>query len=151
LPLPAGVYQALFSSNLPYWLLQRITPSSLDPILDISPARRAELTAQEQTMVADMIAGFQPVTGRSKGLGNEGAAIDPGVRYGLEEILTPTLVVHSKDDQINPFPIGESTARHLRNAQLVPLENGGHLLLGHHAEVQLQTTAFLRQHAAPGS
>jgi hypothetical protein len=32
----------------------------------------------------------------------------------------------------------------LRNARLVALADGGHLLLGHHAEVRRLTTAFLR-------
>jgi len=82
-----------------------------------------------------MVAAFQPVTQRTDGLQNEGAAIDPQTQYALEEITTPTLVVHARDDGINPFAFGEYTAEHIRGAEFMPLDTGGHLLLGHTSEV----------------
>jgi pimeloyl-ACP methyl ester carboxylesterase len=98
-------------------------------------------------MVASMEASFQPVTWRIDGLNNEGAAIDPRASYQLEAISAPTLVVHAEDDHIIPFSIGEYTAAHVRNAQFLPLATGGHLLLGHQAEIQAKANAFLRQYA----
>jgi len=77
-------------------------------------------------------------------LQNEGAAIDPAAVYRLETISIPTLVVHAKDDQINPFSFGEYTAEHIPGAQFLPLDTGGHLLLGHHADVRAQVNRFLQ-------
>jgi pimeloyl-ACP methyl ester carboxylesterase len=59
----------------------------------------------------------------------------------------PTLVIHAKDDHLNPFRFGEYTAQHIPGAQFLPLETGGHLLLGHHAEVRARTSTFLQQYA----
>ena len=148
LPVPIWLYQALFSSDFPYWLLQRVARSSLEPIFDVTPALRAKLTPLEQAFVDDIVNAFQPVTGRTGGLRNEGAAISPDAHYLVQEIRTPTLVVHSRDDHINPFTFGEYTAQHIPGAQFMPLMTGGHLLLGHHAEVRARVNALLRQHAA---
>jgi 2-hydroxy-6-oxonona-2,4-dienedioate hydrolase len=147
LPVPIWVYQALFSSDFPFWFLQKIAPRSLDPMFDVSPALRAALTPEEAAMVASMADAFQPVTGRIDGLNNEGAAIDPQATYRVEAISVPTLVVHAEDDHINPFSYGEYTAAHLRGAQFLPLATGGHLLLGHHAEIRAKANAFLQQYA----
>jgi pimeloyl-ACP methyl ester carboxylesterase len=146
LPVPIWVYQALFKSDFPFWLLQKIAPRSLDMMFDVSPELRAELTAEEEVMVSSLVKSFQPVTGRIDGLNNEGAAIDPQANYRTGEINTPTLVVHAEDDHINPFSIGEYTATHVRDAEFLPLASGGHLLLGHHAEIRAMANEFLRQY-----
>jgi pimeloyl-ACP methyl ester carboxylesterase len=146
LPVPIWVYQALFSSDFPYWVLQNVAPSSLEPMFDITPALRVGAPPEEQAFIAGQVEAFQPVTGRIDGVRNEGAAIDPGARYRLEEIRTPTLVIHARDDHINPFSFGEYTAQHIPDAQLLPLDTGGHLLLGHHAEVRARVNAFLPQY-----
>jgi pimeloyl-ACP methyl ester carboxylesterase len=147
LPVPIWVYQALFSSDFPYWLLQKVARSSLEPMFDISPALRAASPPEEQVFIDGQVEAFQPVTGRIDGVQNEGAAIDPGARYLVEEITAPTLIIHARDDHINPFSFGEYTAQHIRGAQFLPLATGGHLLLGHHAEVRARANAFLRQYA----
>ncbi len=145
LPVPIWLYQALFSSDFPYWVLQRVARSSLEPIFDVTPALRTKLTSEEQAFVDDIVNAFQPVTGRTDGLRNEGAAINPDAHYLVKEIRTPTLVVHSRDDHINPFTFGEYTAQHIPGAQFMPLMTGGHLLLRHHAEIRARVNAFLRQ------
>jgi 2-hydroxy-6-oxonona-2,4-dienedioate hydrolase len=146
LPLSAWLYQLLFSSDFPFWLLQKITPGSFESAFDVKPGMRAGLTPVEEAFVAGLIEAFPPVTQRLPGLANEGAAIDPGASYALADITAPTLIVHARDDGINPFPIGEFTAQHIPTAEFVPLPTGGHLLLGHHAELRARVNALLRQH-----
>jgi 2-hydroxy-6-oxonona-2,4-dienedioate hydrolase len=148
LPVPSWVYQALFSSDFPYWMLQRVARPSLEPIFDITPALRDIAPPEEQLFIAGMVDAFQPVTARIEGVRNEGAAVDPRASYQVETITTPTLVVHSRDDHLNPFSFGEYTAQHIRGAQFLPLASGGHLLLGHHAEVRAKVNAFLQENAA---
>jgi len=147
LPVPIWVYQALFRSDFPYWVLQKVARSSLEPMFDITPALRAAAPPEEQPFIASMVDAFQPVTARIDGVRNEGAAVDPRARYRVDAITTPTLVIHSRDDHLNPFSFGEHTAQHIPGAQFLPLPSGGHLLLGHHAEVRARVNAFLRQYA----
>jgi pimeloyl-ACP methyl ester carboxylesterase len=150
LPMPIWVYQALFSSDFPYWVLQKVTPATLEPMFDITPALRVGAPPEEQAFIAGQVDAFQPVTDRIAGVQNEGAAIDPNARYLVKEIKTPTLVVHARDDHINPFSFGQYTAQHIPDAQFMPLDTGGHLLLGRHAEVQARANAFLQQYTTGG-
>jgi pimeloyl-ACP methyl ester carboxylesterase len=146
LPVPIWLYQALFSSDFPFWVLQRTLPASLDAMFDVKPELRANLTTNEEAFVSGLADSFQPVTQRIGGLNNEGAAIDPQTRYALEEITAPTLVVHARDDRINPFSFGEYTAEHIPGTEFMPLPSGGHLLLGYMSEVSARANAFLQKH-----
>jgi pimeloyl-ACP methyl ester carboxylesterase len=149
LPLPAWLYQALFASDFPYWVMTRLARPALESVFDVKPEVRDRLPSEERAFVAGMVDGFAPVSKRTAGLRNEGAAIDPSAQYPLERIAAPTLVVHARDDGINPFAFGEHTARGVPGALLLPLENGGHLLLGHVADVRARVDDFLRAHASP--
>ena len=51
------------------------------------------------------------------------------VRDIVEQVRTPTLVVHARDDQVIPFACGEELAAKIPGARLVPLEGSNHILL----------------------
>jgi 2-hydroxy-6-oxonona-2,4-dienedioate hydrolase len=147
LPVPIWVYQALFSSDFPYWALAKVARPSLEAIFDVKPGLRAGLSREEKQFVAEMVDAFAPVTRRTMGLGNEAAAIDPQARYPLEQVRAPTLVVHARDDGINPFAFGEYAAQHISGAEFMALATGGHLLLGNQANVRDRVSAFLHEHS----
>ena len=67
---------------------------------------------------------------------NEAAAVDPSLMYRLDDIESSVLVVHAVDDRLNPFDIGKTLAERIDGSKLLVLETGGHLLLGHHAELR---------------
>jgi pimeloyl-ACP methyl ester carboxylesterase len=135
LPMPAWAYQMLFSSDFPIWAIVRLGPGLLDPVFDVTPALRARLTPEDAATVTALVQGFLPVTDRLPGLANEGAAIDPAATYALDRITAPILIGHARDDGINPFPIAEFLAKSLPQARFLPLPDGGHMLLGHKADV----------------
>lgn len=135
LPMPAWAYQLLFASDFPIWAILHTAPGLLDPAFDVTPALRAALTPEESATVAALVQTFLPVTDRLPGLANEGAAIDPAATYPLDRITAPTLIVHAKDDGINPFPIAEFLSRSLPRARFLAVDTGGHLLLGHKDQI----------------
>jgi len=57
------------------------------------------------------------------------------------------LVVHARDDSINLFEIGARLGETIPQAEFLPLDTGGHLLLGHHADLRDRIAAFLNIHA----
>lgn len=144
LPIPAWLYQALFASDFPFWALHRLAPGLLAPIFDAVPDPDRPLTAEDQAFVAALTDGFLPVTDRVPGLRNEGAAIDPQARYPLSGIAAPTLVIHARDDAINPFAIGAYAAAGIPGAEMIALDAGGHLLLGSHPALRERIGGFLR-------
>lgn len=147
LAIPAWIYQALFGSDFVFWAIVNLFPSLLDTFFDVSADARAQMTFQDQAFVSGLTAAFLPVTGRIAGLRNEAAAIDPQTRYDLERITSPTLVVHARDDGINPFEFGAYTARNIAGSEFMALPSGGHLLLGHTEEVRERVSSHLRMHA----
>ncbi|WP_417483616.1 alpha/beta fold hydrolase [Maricaulis salignorans] len=146
LPIPAWLYQALFSSNFPYWALSKTARPALEGIFDVTPELRSGMSEEERVFLAGMVDLFQPVTQRLDGVRNEGAAIDPAAQYDLGAITAPTLIIHSRDDGLNPFEIAQGLAREIAGAELVPLESGGHLMLGHHDGVRARVSGFLTTH-----
>jgi hypothetical protein len=65
----------------------------------------------------------------------------------LEWIGAPTLVVPAKDAPAAVPAGGLDTAEHIPGATLTTLERGGHVILGHHAEVEDRVRAFLAANA----
>lgn len=51
------------------------------------------------------------------------------VRPLLPEVRTPTLIFHSRHDQVIPFGQGETLAAGITGAQFIPLESRNHILL----------------------
>lgn len=143
LPVPLWLYDALFATDLPLWILLRAAPRALAPMFDARPELTAQMTAAEATFLDAMIAAFPPVTQRRAGLANEGAAIDPASPIDLAEIAVPVLIVHARDDRITPFSTAIFTAGGIAGAETLFLDNGGHLLLGHHDAVRQRIAEFL--------
>ena len=49
--------------------------------------------------------------------------------YNLEAISVPTLIAHTKDDQLASHEASQRAAARLPGARFVSLESGGHLML----------------------
>jgi pimeloyl-ACP methyl ester carboxylesterase len=87
-----------------------------------------------------------PPSRRMRGIVADSAArIEP---WPLEKIAAPTLVVSAKDDLFNTLPGARWTAEHVRDAELMVLESGGHLLCGQSEEVRARVADFLRRRLA---
>lgn len=143
LPVPIWLYDALFATDLPLWALSRTSPRALAPLFDAREDLIAQMTAPEAAFLDAMIAAFLPVTQRRAGLANEGAAIDPAAPIDPATIGAPVLIVHVRDDRITPFATARFTAAEIPGAATLFFETGGHLLLGHHAEVRARVADFL--------
>ncbi len=146
LPIPIWLYDALFATDLPLWALVRLTPRALAPIFDARPEVTAQMTATEAAFLDAMIAAFLPVTQRRAGLANEGAAIDPAFPIDPTQVRVPTLIVHASDDRLTPVTTARFTAEGVPGAETLFFATGGHLLLGHHAELRQRIAAFLSIH-----
>lgn len=142
-PIPTWAYSTLMGNDAVYWMLTKVAPQQLRSAFDARPELMTELPTNEIVFVDRLVEGFLPASDRLAGIENEVAAVDPDATYDLEAIHAPTLVVHAKDDRLNPFPIAESIADRLPNAALIEFENGGHLLLGHHPGLRKKIDQFL--------
>lgn len=142
-PMPDWLYQALFGNDVVFWALWRAAPQQLRLAFDARPELLKIASDEERRFVDRVIDAFLPASRRVNGIANEIAAIDPSAKYALDRITARTLVLHAKDDGLNPFHVALDLPGRITNATLREFENGGHLLLGRHAEVRRDLRDFL--------
>jgi len=63
--------------------------------------------------------------------------------YNLEALTVPTLIVHTKDDQLASHEASRRAAERIPGARFVSLESGGHLMLGQTKILRDELTTFL--------
>jgi pimeloyl-ACP methyl ester carboxylesterase len=142
-PIPTWAYAAILGNDVVYWALTRVARGRLAEAFDARAELRDGLPEAESHFVQELVATFLPASRRLDGVNNEGAAVDPAANYELENIHCEVLVVHARDDRLNPFSVGEAIAARIPRSRLLALERGGHLLLGHHAELRRQFRLLL--------
>ena len=65
--------------------------------------------------------------------------------YNLEAISVPTVIVHTKDDQLASHDASKRAAERIPGARFVSLESGGHLMLGQTKIVRNELAGFFRE------
>lgn len=142
-PIPTWAYSALLGNDAAYWALTKVARGPLRSAFDARPDLLEGLSSRELRFVDRLVDGFLPASDRLPGVANEGAAVAPDATYNVEAIRAPTLVVHSRDDRLNPFAIAGKLAGRIPAARLIAYERGGHILLGHHDELRASIEGFL--------
>jgi pimeloyl-ACP methyl ester carboxylesterase len=144
-PIPTWMYSALLGNDIVYWTLTRVARNTIEEAFDARAELRTDRTREEEAFVRDLVDTFLPASKRVKGVLNEAVAVDPSLTYRLDQIGSHVLVVHAADDRLNPFEIGETLAARISGSEFLGLETGGHLLLGHHAELREHISKHLAQ------
>jgi pimeloyl-ACP methyl ester carboxylesterase len=145
---PKPVAQLLFGSDVLFWALPTYTPRLLARILGMPKDPRP--TPGQLAAVVEAGESLLPVRPRKKGVLFDLYVSTPDVQhYPLEEISVPTLIMNAKDDGLSAFTNASSAAQRIKTAKFIPIEQGGHLLLGSERRIQQETTAFIKAAAAP--
>ena len=128
--------------QVPLWLMKTFLPSTMAFLSGVP--RQLPMTSDDARFVAEFIDSLFPVTPRVQGVNFDAFVSNADVNtYDLEAIRVPTLIVHSKDDPLVSYEAAERAAGRIPGARLVPLETGGHLLLGQTDTVQRELAGFL--------
>ncbi len=110
------------------WALKTFAPSKMARLVAAVPKEFA-MTGEDARFVAEFIDSLFPVS-------SEGFIFDAFVSnadvndYNLAAISVPTLIVHTKDDQLASHQASKHAAERIPGARFVSLESGGHLMLG---------------------
>ena len=68
-------------------------------------------------------------------------------RIELTQVQAPTLILHARDDPGPPYASAVEMSHHIPDAQLIPVESGGHMLLGTHADELKEVARFIEDHS----
>ena len=92
-----------------------------------------------------MLQTILPISRRVAGIRNDSAVAASLTRYALEDVRVPTLVISAADDLYGTYDGSFYTAEEIREGRFIGFPTGGHLLLGHEADVRAQLRGFLME------
>jgi pimeloyl-ACP methyl ester carboxylesterase len=128
---PTAVVQprsAKFQRQFVMWALRTFAPSTMIRMVAAVP-KEFVMTIEDARYVNEFIDSLFPVS-------TDGFIFDAFVSnadvngYNLEAISVPTLIAHTKDDQLASHDASKRAAERIPGAQFVSLESGGHLMIG---------------------
>jgi pimeloyl-ACP methyl ester carboxylesterase len=110
------------------WALRTFAPSTTARLVAAVP-RGFAMSSDEVRVVNEFIDSLFPMS--PAGYNFDLFVSDPDVtNYNLEAISVPTLIAHTKDDQLASHDASQSAAERIPGARFVSLESGGYLMLG---------------------
>jgi 2-hydroxy-6-oxonona-2,4-dienedioate hydrolase len=134
----------LLGSDFLFWTALHMARDPLiRHLLATPPEQVAAASEPERARVNDLAERILPVSGRAAGLRDDtrlGKRLGP---YALEAIRAPTLVISARDDGFGTYAAAQYTASRIAGAKFVGFEHGGHLLVGHDAQVQVEVVKLL--------
>lgn len=139
------VFGNIFKADFLFWMIAKYQKNALLKVFGTSGDIQDEMTVGEKKLIEDFLVAMQPMSLRTDGIYNERkhmSNLDPD-EYDLTKIVVPTLIIHAKDDSLQSFDYATYSASHIPNVQLISYETGGHMLIGHHEEVNAIFIRFI--------
>lgn len=137
------------SSDFIFWSLSKLARNTMfKTILGTPPEDVKRAGTHEQARLTEFLAHIEPISRRKKGLENESAIARSLPRYDLERLRVPTLVLGAENCLYKTFPGARYTADHIQGARFLSYPTGGHLAVGHQAELWSEIQKFLKTVAA---
>lgn len=137
-------FRALLRSDFLYGGMRLLFRRRLLGMFGLARPIQRGLSAEERRAVDRMLeANVSPVRERGRGMASDLSNLVPLPEEELHRIACPALVIHARDDLLVPFENGQYSARVLPAARFLAFEEGGHLLLTHHAEVRDAVARFV--------
>jgi pimeloyl-ACP methyl ester carboxylesterase len=140
---PTAIVQppsAKFQRQFVMWALRSFAPSAMIRMVAAVP-KEFVMTREDARYVNEFMDSLFPVSA-------DGFIFDAFVSnadvndYNLEAISVPTLIAHTKDDQLASHDASQRAAARIPGARFVSLESGGHLMLGQQKKGRDELAAF---------
>lgn len=140
------VLKAISSSDFVFWTATKLARTTLlETILGTPASNYRRGTPIDHAHVDELLRDILPISRRLAGLANDGVIGTTLTRYALEDIRVPTLVISTMDCLYATHESSVYTTEHVAGAKLIVFRTGGHLLLGHDADVRAEVGIFLRE------
>ena len=148
-PFFVPVLDAITASDFLFWTATKIARMTLlRTILGTPVPDYRNAMPEERRNVDRMLENILPISRRAAGIRNDSVVSSGLTQYELEDMRVPTLVISAADDGYGTYEPGRYTSKQIPNGRFVGFRTGGHLLLGHDAEVRERVRSFLMEHAA---
>jgi len=144
-PIARWIIETGLRSDILMWAGIRLDRDRMiATLLATDPALVKCADPRERERVAAILEGILPVSLRAAGLVNDARwAADPPA-FSLGRIAVPTLAISALDDRFGAADAARTIATAVPGAELMLLPDGGHVWVGHDAQVTARIVAFLR-------
>lgn len=133
----------LFNRQIPLWLVWTFAPSAMIRLVAGLPKGSA-MSREDARLVTEFIDSLFPVS--PAGVDFDAFVSNADVNgYDLESIAVPTLIIHTRDDQVASHDASRRAAERIPGARFVSLASGGHLMLGHTKRIRDELAAFFAE------
>jgi pimeloyl-ACP methyl ester carboxylesterase len=114
-------------------------------VLATDPAVLAAASAEERQRAYGILRNVLPISEREEGLRNDARFASTPQSVLFDQIKAPTLVISLEDDFYRTLGAARSIAAKIPGARLVTYPSGGHIWVGHDAELFAEVGEFLTQ------
>lgn len=140
------VINAALGSDLLFWAGIRAAPDFMTRmVLATDPATVKAATDSERQRAEAVMFHILPVSARKAGLLMDSATAGTPPPWPVERITCPTLVVGARGDLYETDKAALHVAERIPDARLVMYPDGGHLWIGHDAELWRSVGAFVKE------
>lgn len=143
--LQRGAVNLVLGSDLAFWALSTLAPGQMIRTLLATEPKLLSRVAPEERRRAELILdGILPVSRKVGGLRADGfwAGTPSPTAYG--DITVPTLILSCEDDLFGTADTARRLADRIPGAALTIWPEGGHIWLGHDADVARKIEEFVR-------
>jgi pimeloyl-ACP methyl ester carboxylesterase len=125
------------------WALKTYAPSTMVRMVAALP-KGFTISGDDAGIVSEFIESLFPMS-------REGFNFDLFVsnadvnHYNIEAISVPTLIAHTKDDQLASHEASQRAAERIPGARFVSFESGGHLMLGQQGKGREELASFFAE------
>lgn len=142
----ALAFGTIFDNDFLFWMITEHAREQLMSVLGVSFEVQEKMTESEKVMLEEFLGIMNPISLRKDGI------LDANVQftslspedYPIWKIKAPALIVHAKDDTLQPFYYAEYTHEQIKNSKLLSFENGGHMLFGHSDEIAKEIDRLIK-------
>ena len=143
LPVPGFVYDALLNSDYLFWDILKLSPSTVLGIVGAFDDLKKKCSREELQILDRMAWSFMPVSRRYDGWKQDAENINRLKEMPLGKIDAPVIIINAEDDTIAPQAWSSHTAENIPESRLITFKTGGHMLLGHMAEIKKLSDDFI--------
>lgn len=145
-PLLQAAVMAVLHSDLLFWTASRLARDQIiSTVLATDPALVHAATAEEQARVGAMLDGLLPITRRVDGIFYDNTQTNRPQALRFKDISCPTLIISAEDDRFLTAENARYLASVIHGAETLILPDGGHVWVGHDAEVLSAVAARMRR------
>lgn len=131
-------------SDFLFWAGAQVAEDAMvRTLLATDPRLVANAASSERARARTILREILPVSERARGLLNDAAQAGVAQPMPIQSIVAPTLAISLEDDLFGTADAARHIAATVQDARLVIYPSGGHVWIGHDAEVFEEIDAFL--------